>query len=217
MVRNVCGSCSALMFLYVAQERLITHSSLCISRSFLPCSEKICMAVTEMAALFPKVTWLPTASCPSPEQLRDLLFVWKQPEGIFNYLFGSVQPCSLHYLLLYLPFIGLLCFMFTLSHTHTHNPLIAASVIYGRCHVAPLSPSLPPFSSQRPSSETVRGSLCLLTSSASRLHGECQKAAEHNPCPSDIQLVTQQVIQCAYDIAKAAKQLVTVTTKENNN
>ncbi|XP_040914758.1 ARF GTPase-activating protein GIT2b isoform X4 [Toxotes jaculatrix] len=91
--------------------------------SFLPCSEKICMAVTEMAALFPK----------------------------------------------------------------------------------------------RPSSETVRGSLCLLTSSASRLHGECQKAANHNPCPSDIQLVTQQVIQCAYDIAKAAKQLVTVTTKENNN
>ncbi|XP_055009971.1 ARF GTPase-activating protein GIT2-like isoform X2 [Boleophthalmus pectinirostris] len=91
--------------------------------SFLPCSEKICLAVTEMAALFPK----------------------------------------------------------------------------------------------RPSSETVRGSLCLLTSSASRLHGECQKAAEHCPCPSDIQLVTQQVIQCAYDIAKAAKQLVTVTTKENNN
>ncbi|XP_071321654.1 ARF GTPase-activating protein GIT2-like isoform X4 [Trachinotus anak] len=91
--------------------------------SFLPCSEKICLAVTEMAALFPK----------------------------------------------------------------------------------------------RPSSETVRGSLCLLTSSASRLHGECQKAADHNPCPSDIQLVTQQVIQCAYDIAKAAKQLVTVTTKENNN
>lgn len=70
---------------------------------------------------------------------------------------------------------------------------------------------------KRPSSETVRGSLCLLTSSASRLHGECQKAAEHDPCPSDIQLVTQQVIQCAYDIAKAAKQLVTVTTKENNN
>lgn len=70
---------------------------------------------------------------------------------------------------------------------------------------------------KRPSSETVRNSLYLLTSSASRLHGECQKAAEHSLCPSDIQLVTQQVIQCAYDIAKAAKQLVTVTTKENNN
>ncbi|XP_015240624.1 PREDICTED: ARF GTPase-activating protein GIT2-like isoform X8 [Cyprinodon variegatus] len=70
---------------------------------------------------------------------------------------------------------------------------------------------------KRPSSETVRNSLYLLTSSASRLHGECQKAAGHNPCASDIQLVTQQVIQCAYDIAKAAKQLVTVTTKENNN
>lgn len=91
--------------------------------SFLPCSEKICVAVTEMAALFPK----------------------------------------------------------------------------------------------RPSSETVHGSLFLLTSSASRLHGECQKAVEHNPCPSYVQLVTQQVIQCAYDIAKAAKQLVTVTTKENSN
>lgn len=76
---------------------------------------------------------------------------------------------------------------------------------------------VPPVPSQRPSSETVRGSLCLLTASAGRLHGECQKAAEHSPCPSDIQLVTQQVIQCAYDIAKAAKQLVTVTTKENNN
>ncbi|KAM4635288.1 ARF GTPase-activating protein GIT2b isoform 3-T3 [Polymixia lowei] len=70
---------------------------------------------------------------------------------------------------------------------------------------------------KRPSSETVRGSLCLLTSSASRLHVECQKATPHNQCPSDMQLVTQQVIQCAYDIAKAAKQLVTVTTKENNN
>uniref|UniRef100_A0A8C7IXB0 G protein-coupled receptor kinase interacting ArfGAP 2b n=1 Tax=Oncorhynchus kisutch TaxID=8019 RepID=A0A8C7IXB0_ONCKI len=70
---------------------------------------------------------------------------------------------------------------------------------------------------KRPCSDTVRGSLRLLTSSASRLHGECQKASPHNPCPSDIQLVTQQVIQCAYDIAKAAKQLVTVTTKENSN
>uniref|UniRef100_A0A8C8MD82 Arf-GAP domain-containing protein n=1 Tax=Oncorhynchus tshawytscha TaxID=74940 RepID=A0A8C8MD82_ONCTS len=70
---------------------------------------------------------------------------------------------------------------------------------------------------KRPCSDTVRGSLRLLTSSASRLHGECQKASPHNPCPSDMQLVTQQVIQCAYDIAKAAKQLVTVTTKENSN
>ncbi|XP_034047913.1 ARF GTPase-activating protein GIT2b isoform X6 [Thalassophryne amazonica] len=70
---------------------------------------------------------------------------------------------------------------------------------------------------KRPSLETVRSSLFLLTSSASRLHGECQMASDHTSCPSDVQLVTQQVIQCAYDIAKAAKQLVTVTTKENNN
>ncbi|KAM6987177.1 ARF GTPase-activating protein GIT2b isoform 2-T2 [Aplochiton taeniatus] len=70
---------------------------------------------------------------------------------------------------------------------------------------------------KRPCSEMVRASLSLLTSSASRLQGECQKATPHEPCPSDMQLVTQQVIQCAYDIAKAAKQLVTVTTKENSN
>uniref|UniRef100_A0A673MH77 G protein-coupled receptor kinase interacting ArfGAP 2b n=1 Tax=Sinocyclocheilus rhinocerous TaxID=307959 RepID=A0A673MH77_9TELE len=60
---------------------------------------------------------------------------------------------------------------------------------------------------KRPSSESVRGSLRLLTSSASRLQGECQKATPHD---------SQQVIQCAYDIAKAAKQLVTVTTKDSN-
>uniref|UniRef100_A0AAY4BKB4 Arf-GAP domain-containing protein n=1 Tax=Denticeps clupeoides TaxID=299321 RepID=A0AAY4BKB4_9TELE len=67
-----------------------------------------------------------------------------------------------------------------------------------------------------PCSEMVRGSLRLLTSSASRLQGECQRAPPPDPTASDTQLVTQQVIQCAYDIAKAAKQLVTITTKESN-
>ncbi|KAK2911079.1 hypothetical protein Q8A67_003212 [Cirrhinus molitorella] len=71
---------------------------------------------------------------------------------------------------------------------------------------------------KRPRSETVRSSLRLLTSSANRLQSECKKASPLESCPaSDVQLVTQQVIQCAYDIAKAAKQLVTITTKENNN
>uniref|UniRef100_A0A8D3AS08 G protein-coupled receptor kinase interacting ArfGAP 2a n=1 Tax=Scophthalmus maximus TaxID=52904 RepID=A0A8D3AS08_SCOMX len=71
---------------------------------------------------------------------------------------------------------------------------------------------------KRPRSETVRGSLRLLTSSAYRLQSECRKAAPSEGCPGpDMQLVTQQVIQCAYDIAKAAKQLVTITTKENTN
>ncbi|XP_062870911.1 ARF GTPase-activating protein GIT2b isoform X2 [Trichomycterus rosablanca] len=69
---------------------------------------------------------------------------------------------------------------------------------------------------KRPRSEMVRGSLRLLTSSASRLQGECQRAAPVDSGPADSQLVTQQLIQCAYDIAKAAKQLVTVTTKESN-
>ncbi|CAK6966577.1 ARF GTPase-activating protein GIT2a isoform X1 [Scomber scombrus] len=70
----------------------------------------------------------------------------------------------------------------------------------------------------KPRSETVRSSLRLLTSSAYRLQGECRKAVPSEGCPGpDMQLVTQQVIQCAYDIAKAAKQLVTITTKENTN
>uniref|UniRef100_A0A3B3B8X1 G protein-coupled receptor kinase interacting ArfGAP 2a n=1 Tax=Oryzias melastigma TaxID=30732 RepID=A0A3B3B8X1_ORYME len=71
---------------------------------------------------------------------------------------------------------------------------------------------------KKPRLEAVRGSLRLLTSSACRLQNECRKVlpSEGSPGP-DMQLVTQQVIQCAYDIAKAAKQLVTITTKENNN
>nr|XP_014597438.2 ARF GTPase-activating protein GIT2 isoform X8 [Equus caballus] len=71
---------------------------------------------------------------------------------------------------------------------------------------------------KKPKSDMVRTSLRLLTSSAYRLQSECKKTlpGDSNP-PTDIQLVTQQVIQCAYDIAKAAKQLVTITTKENNN
>ncbi|XP_077016175.1 ARF GTPase-activating protein GIT2 isoform X5 [Tamandua tetradactyla] len=71
---------------------------------------------------------------------------------------------------------------------------------------------------KKPKSDMVRSSLRLLSSSASRLQSECKKALPGGPSsPTDIQLVTQQVIQCAYDIAKAAKQLVTITTKENNN
>ncbi|KAJ7421614.1 ARF GTPase-activating protein GIT2 [Pitangus sulphuratus] len=74
------------------------------------------------------------------------------------------------------------------------------------------------FPPQKPKSDLVRTSLRLLTSSAYRLQSECRKALPVESSPStDIQLVTQQVIQCAYDIAKAAKQLVTITTKENNN
>nr|XP_054501461.1 ARF GTPase-activating protein GIT2 isoform X5 [Agelaius phoeniceus] len=71
---------------------------------------------------------------------------------------------------------------------------------------------------KKPKSELVRTSLRLLTSSAYRLQSECRKALPAEPSAApDMQLVTQQVIQCAYDIAKAAKQLVTITTKENNN
>ncbi|XP_061637391.1 ARF GTPase-activating protein GIT1 isoform X3 [Phyllopteryx taeniolatus] len=69
---------------------------------------------------------------------------------------------------------------------------------------------------KRPALDAVHCSLRLLASSASRLQVECRKAAPSEPgAPSvDYQLLTQQVIQCAYDIAKAAKQLVTITTRE---
>uniref|UniRef100_A0A9J7ZJ81 GIT ArfGAP 1 n=1 Tax=Cyprinus carpio carpio TaxID=630221 RepID=A0A9J7ZJ81_CYPCA len=64
--------------------------------------------------------------------------------------------------------------------------------------------------------DAVRSSLKLLAASASRLQVECRKAAPSDSSAStvDYQLLTQQVIQCAYDIAKAAKQLVTITTRE---
>ncbi|XP_063061850.1 ARF GTPase-activating protein GIT1 isoform X2 [Engraulis encrasicolus] len=69
---------------------------------------------------------------------------------------------------------------------------------------------------KRPALDAVRGSLRLLLASASRLQVECRKAAPSDPSTVtvDYQLLTQQVIQCAYDIAKAAKQLVTITTRE---
>ncbi|XP_041083409.1 ARF GTPase-activating protein GIT2-like isoform X4 [Polyodon spathula] len=71
---------------------------------------------------------------------------------------------------------------------------------------------------KKPRSEMVRASLRLLTSSAYRLQSECRKTLPVESGPdADMQLVTQQVIQSAYDIAKAAKQLVTITTKENSN
>ncbi|XP_029467049.1 ARF GTPase-activating protein GIT1 isoform X6 [Rhinatrema bivittatum] len=68
---------------------------------------------------------------------------------------------------------------------------------------------------KKPALEPVRSSLRLLNASAYRLQSECRKTIPPEPgAPIDYQLLTQQVIQCAYDIAKAAKQLVTITTRE---
>uniref|UniRef100_H9GJ66 GIT ArfGAP 1 n=1 Tax=Anolis carolinensis TaxID=28377 RepID=H9GJ66_ANOCA len=68
---------------------------------------------------------------------------------------------------------------------------------------------------KKPALETVRSSLRLLNASAFRLQSECRKTVPPEPGVAvDYQLLTQQVIQCAYDIAKAAKQLVTITTRE---
>lgn len=128
--------------------------------SFIPCSERIHVAVTEMAGLFPKV--------------RQGSLCTQRIRGVILKVFIEVQ---VHW-----------------GKAYSNSPL------------------------QKPRSDTVRGSLRLLTSSAYRLQSECRKALPSEGCPGpDMQLVTQQVIQCAYDIAKAAKQLVTITTKENTN
>lgn len=117
-----------------------------LSPSFVPCSEKIHLAVTEMASLFPKVGGLG----------------WPQ----------------------------------------------SPPIVPGPCPDA-----VPP--PQKPALETVRSSLRLLNASAYRLQSECRKTVPPEPGAAvDYQLLTQQVIQCAYDIAKAAKQLVTITTRE---
>lgn len=54
-----------------------------------------------------------------------------------------------------------------------------------------------------PSSDNVRMALRLMIGSAARLQVECKSRS------LDQAMLTQQVIQCSYDIAKAAKQLVT--------
>ncbi|XP_014674693.1 PREDICTED: ARF GTPase-activating protein GIT2-like isoform X1 [Priapulus caudatus] len=58
--------------------------------------------------------------------------------------------------------------------------------------------------------EAVRGALRQLRASAHNLHTECRRVTEMVAPPRDPQQVTQRIIQCAYDIAKAAKALVTL-------
>lgn len=55
----------------------------------------------------------------------------------------------------------------------------------------------------------MQGALRQLVSSASRLLSECHSHALSHTHALDPKFVTQQVIQCAYDIAKGAKVLVT--------
>ncbi|XP_069952544.1 ARF GTPase-activating protein GIT2 isoform X2 [Cherax quadricarinatus] len=58
-------------------------------------------------------------------------------------------------------------------------------------------------------SSGVQGALRQLVSSASRLQTECRGHLASHAHTLDPKFVTQQVIQCAYDIAKGAKVLVT--------
>ena len=59
----------------------------------------------------------------------------------------------------------------------------------------------------------MRSALRLMITSAARLQVECRS----NILPDrtiDSAMLTQQVIQCAYDIAKAAKQLVMIYNQD---
>ncbi|XP_041079933.1 ARF GTPase-activating protein GIT2-like isoform X13 [Polyodon spathula] len=99
---------------------------------------------------------------------------------------------------------------------HQPNPASCFIPCSERIHIAVTE--MAALFPKKPRSEMVRASLRLLTSSAYRLQSECRKTLPVESSPdADMQLVTQQVIQSAYDIAKAAKQLVTITTKENSN
>ncbi|XP_074643514.1 ARF GTPase-activating protein GIT2-like isoform X2 [Tubulanus polymorphus] len=61
---------------------------------------------------------------------------------------------------------------------------------------------------QKPKTEIVQNGLRALTYSAVRLQEECRSTPMDSRGNIDYRIKTQQVIQCAYDIAKAAKQLV---------
>ncbi|XP_056007016.1 ARF GTPase-activating protein GIT2-like isoform X2 [Ostrea edulis] len=64
---------------------------------------------------------------------------------------------------------------------------------------------------KNPRISTVRHALNLLTSSAARLQEECQDGIMGDLDPDlDLPFKTQQVMQCAFDIARAAKELVTL-------
>lgn len=60
---------------------------------------------------------------------------------------------------------------------------------------------------QKPKSESVKCALHLLITSAGRLQQECH---ETNDLEIELPYKTQQVMQGAFDIAKAVKQLVTL-------
>ncbi|XP_064620292.1 ARF GTPase-activating protein GIT1-like isoform X3 [Lineus longissimus] len=63
---------------------------------------------------------------------------------------------------------------------------------------------------QKPKTESIKMALHYLTSSAVRLREECRMEQMDGRGQVDHRIKTQQVIQCAYDIAKGAKQLVTI-------
>lgn len=59
-------------------------------------------------------------------------------------------------------------------------------------------------------SEEIRSCLQQLSGSAARLQTECKEAATVGSSSPDLTTATQRIIQGAYDVAKATKQLVTL-------
>lgn len=176
--------------------------------------------VTQTPSLINFASWTPAPSLPQ-ESLQEprlltcisavaqfLTHLTLQLKNHFSFQFCAVfweDPLCCHRDGFTLPQSKCPVLMFYFSHcvSHLHLHLLFSFLIASICL-------------QRPALDAVHCSLRLLASSASRLQVECRKAAPSEPgAPAvDYQLLTQQVIQCAYDIAKAAKQLVTITTRE---
>lgn len=66
------------------------------------------------------------------------------------------------------------------------------------------------FNEQNIQDERINTALHLMTSGAQRLTDQCSQGVPDASGQSDLRASTQSVIQCAYDIAKAAKHLVTI-------
>lgn len=91
-MRQVCGSSNALMFLLIEKGVVDSpiHAFVVIFSSFLPCSENICMAVTEMAALFPKVRRLPRAARCRVEGFALFENSLKESQTVFTHELGKM-------------------------------------------------------------------------------------------------------------------------------
>ena len=86
------------------------------------------------------------------------------------------------------------------SHTHTHTHTLTLRC---GCYSSFTSPFLSLSLSQKSLPSEVQDSLREVVLMAQRLNSEC-KSAGH----TDLAFHTRHIVNCAYDVAKAARQLI---------